>query len=250
MPLTVRFLGTGDPFATGGRLQSCIVLEGDGARWLLDCGATTLVALQRFGIAPASIDGVLISHLHGDHAGGLPALLLEAALHALPGPRRTTPVTIAGPPELLDDLPAMLRLARWEGAVSPLLQGGLVRLTPLRANEPYTVGPLGVEPYAAVHTPEALSYRLTLGGHVLGYTGDTAWNDALPLIARDADLFICQVYSFARPVEGMIAYQTLVARRGELGCKRLILTHVGPDLDRHLAEVADEVATDGLTVVL
>ncbi len=44
---------------------------------LLDCGASSLVALKRLGLAPASIDVVVISHLHGDHFGGIPFLVLD-----------------------------------------------------------------------------------------------------------------------------------------------------------------------------
>lgn len=43
---------------------------------------------------------------------------------------------------------------------------------------------------------------------------------------------------------------TLAARRAELGCRRLILTHLGADvLERAAAgEVAIEAAFDGMTV--
>ncbi|HEY5726861.1 MAG TPA: MBL fold metallo-hydrolase, partial [Methylomirabilota bacterium] len=50
-------------------MQTCMLLESDGRRWLLDCGATSLVALRRAGVDPATIDAILISHLHGDHFG-------------------------------------------------------------------------------------------------------------------------------------------------------------------------------------
>jgi ribonuclease BN (tRNA processing enzyme) len=46
---------------------------------------------------------VLISHLHGDHFGGLPFLLLDAQFVS----RRTTPLTIAGPPTLSARLQAL-----------------------------------------------------------------------------------------------------------------------------------------------
>jgi metal-dependent hydrolase (beta-lactamase superfamily II) len=67
----VQFLGTGGPFARGGRLQTCILIESDQGRYLIDCGMTALVAMARFGIDPGSIDMVLVTHLHGDHYGGL-----------------------------------------------------------------------------------------------------------------------------------------------------------------------------------
>lgn len=54
------------------------VLRSDGICLLLDAGLSARKTLQRLaaaGIDPASIDAVLLTHEHGDHAGGLPVLL-------------------------------------------------------------------------------------------------------------------------------------------------------------------------------
>ena len=51
--LTVQFVGAGDAFGSGGRFQTCISLRAPGLHVLLDCGATSLVALRRLGIDPA-----------------------------------------------------------------------------------------------------------------------------------------------------------------------------------------------------
>ena len=45
---------------------------------LIDCGATAMVAMRRFGVDPGDVDTIFLSHLHGDHFAGLPFLLLEA----------------------------------------------------------------------------------------------------------------------------------------------------------------------------
>ena len=92
MGLRLTFLGSGDAFGSGGRLQTCMLVESDGHRWLLDCGATSLVALRRAGIDPATIDAILISHLHGDHFGGVPFVLLDGQFR-----RGVRPLVVAGP---------------------------------------------------------------------------------------------------------------------------------------------------------
>src|SRR5919197_17007 len=88
----LRFLGSGDAFGSGGRLQTSMHLEGEEEPLLIDCGATTLVALKRAGIDPASIGRVVLSHLHGDHFAGLPFLILDGQFAA-----RTRPLEVAGP---------------------------------------------------------------------------------------------------------------------------------------------------------
>jgi ribonuclease BN (tRNA processing enzyme) len=89
----VRFVGSGDAFGSGGRWQTCIQVSGDGQTLLVDCGATSLAALKSQGLDPGEIGAVAITHLHGDHFGGLPFLILNAQFSG-----RSAPLLVAGPP--------------------------------------------------------------------------------------------------------------------------------------------------------
>ena len=71
-------------------------MDGPRCRFAVDFGASSLIALAQPGIEHNSIDAVLLTHLHGDHAAGVRFLLMDAMLAA----RRTRPLTIAGPREL------------------------------------------------------------------------------------------------------------------------------------------------------
>src|SRR5579872_5689244 len=101
MTLTVTFAGSGDAFGSGDRFQACIHLrpEANHAPLLLDCGATSLTALRHAGLDPGEIGTVFVSHLHGDHFGGLPFLILDGQFS-----RRDKPLTVAGPPGTADRL--------------------------------------------------------------------------------------------------------------------------------------------------
>lgn len=87
------FLGTGDAFGSGGQFNTCFLVERSEASLLIDCGASSLIAMRRFGVDPNSIAAILISHLHGDHFGGLPFFILDAELVS----RRTRPLCVIGP---------------------------------------------------------------------------------------------------------------------------------------------------------
>ena len=76
MKLTV--IGCGDAFGSGGRFNTCFMIDTASKRLLLDCGASSLVALKAQKIDLNSIDDVMLSHLHGDHFGALPFFLLDA----------------------------------------------------------------------------------------------------------------------------------------------------------------------------
>ena len=91
--MRVQFLGCGDAFASGGRLQTCFCLDGGEQPLLIDCGATALVGLKRERIDPGSIGWVALSHLHGDHFAGIPWLILDGQFSG-----RDQPLVIAGPP--------------------------------------------------------------------------------------------------------------------------------------------------------
>lgn len=66
----ITMLGTGSAFAKKYYNNNALI-EADGCRLLVDCGITLPTALHKAGIEFGSLDGVLISHMHGDHVGGL-----------------------------------------------------------------------------------------------------------------------------------------------------------------------------------
>ena len=91
MKLTV--VGCGDAFGSGGRLQTCYHVEAGPTRFIIDCGATTLIGFNKLGIDPNTVETIFLSHLHGDHFAGLVWWLVHAQHVA----KRTTPLTVVGP---------------------------------------------------------------------------------------------------------------------------------------------------------
>jgi ribonuclease BN (tRNA processing enzyme) len=250
----VQFLGTGGPLASGGRLQTCILIQSDHGCYLVDCGMTALVSMSRFGIDPGAIDAVLITHLHGDHYGGLPLMILEACINAHEGstyPPRTRPLCVAGPAETEAHVRQMLDLFGWPSQFSAMKNNRLLEFITLEPRHETVIAGLAVTAFPVVHyTPEATALRITVGGKTVAYSGDSGWTDALLEVAADADLFICQTYTIDIPQWGLLNYRTLQAHRDKLTCRRLILTHVGAQMQNRLAEVEEEVAGDGLVITL
>src|SRR3989454_12496915 len=90
----VTVLGSGDAFGSGGRLHSAYLVETPRQTFLLDCGPSILQALKRSGRDPGAVDFVLLSHLHGDHFGGVPFLFMEYRYEE----PRSRPLAGYGPP--------------------------------------------------------------------------------------------------------------------------------------------------------
>ncbi|MCX7361095.1 MAG: MBL fold metallo-hydrolase [Alphaproteobacteria bacterium] len=243
--MRLQFLGSGDAFGSGGRFNTCFHLErGAHGNVLIDCGASSMVAIRKWGVDPNAISTILISHLHGDHFGGLPFFLLDAQLVS----RRTTPLVIAGPPGLRDRLPILME-AMFAGStkVVPKYQQ---EIRELELHERAEVGGLAVTPYLMKHYSGAPSYalRIETEDKVLTYSGDTEWVEELVPAGRDADLFICEAYFFDKVMKYHVDYTTLMSHLPRIGAKRIIVTHMSAELLGRQQEIAVDAAHDGLVV--
>jgi len=74
----LQFVGCGDAFGSGGRFNTCFHLVGRNINILIDCGATSLVAMNKLAINRNDVDTIFLTHFHEDHIGGVPFFLLEA----------------------------------------------------------------------------------------------------------------------------------------------------------------------------
>jgi ribonuclease BN (tRNA processing enzyme) len=243
--MRVRFLGSGDAFGSGGRLQTCILVESSGRRFLVDCGASSLIALKRAGVDPSDIDTVLVTHLHGDHFGGLPFLVLDGQFS-----RRTRPLLVAGPPGLGERATQAMEIF-FPGS-SRAERRFETTFLELEAGCPTAVAHLRVTGYEVVHACGAPPYalRVEVDGRTIVYSGDTEWTDQLVSAAAGADLFICEAYFHDKAVRFHLDYATLMRHRAELDCKRLVVTHMGPDMLARVSELPVEAAHDGLEIEL
>ena len=244
--MRVHFAGSGDAFGSGGRCQTCIHVSGGGQVLLVDCGATSLVALKAQGLEPGAVDAVAVTHLHGDHFGGLPFLILDGQFS-----RRSTPLQVAGPPGIR---------ARLAEAMEALFPGSSqaqrrfpVEVTELSTDgQAATLGAATVRGWEVEHVCGAppLALRVELGGTSFAYSGDTQWTAALAEAAHGADLFAVEAYTFDRPVRYHLDYQTLRAHLGEIRARRIVLTHMSAAMLTRLADAGLPAAYDGMTVDL
>jgi len=243
MKLTIA--GSGDAFGSGGRLNTCFLLETAKATLLVDCGASAMPALKKQGIDPNRIEAIVLSHLHGDHFGGLPFLLLDAQFLS----RREQPLLIAGPPGTRARLDALLEVffpkstgSKWRFAwrVEEIAVGIETDLLGHSLSTAEVIHQSGA-PSTAV--------RVSDGEKIFAYSGDTEWTDALGPIAANADLFICECYGYAGKIAGHITWDILKSRLADLGAKRTMVTHMNPSVLARLEELKAAgvlIAADGL----
>ena len=242
--MRLQFVGCGDALGSGGRYNTCFHLTGDKVNCLIDCGASSLPALKKLGIAREDIDLILITHFHGDHFAGLPFFMLDAQFG-----RRSRPLVIAGPEGIEMRLTQVMEaLFEHSSKTRPKFDLSVVALKP---QETRTFGAVTVTPYPVIHGESGgpfLGYRIEAEGRVIAYSADTEWTETLIPLAHGADLFIAEAYYYDKIVKNHLSLATLEARLPEIKPKRLILTHMSDDMLGRLDTLGHTAAHDGMIV--
>lgn len=245
-PVQLTFLGTGDAFASHGRFQSGYFIDACGCQILMEAGPTVLCAMKRNGVAPADLDLVVISHLHGDHFGGLPFLILEYLWES----PRDKPLKIAGPPQLEQ------RTWRLFNTMFPFSSGDLDRVkrnlefVELEPEGTARFGNVEVECLRVPHMKRdlCLALKVRIAGKTIAFTGDTGWVDELIDFAAGADLFLCECTYFDNPLAVHLNYPLLQSKRHKFDVKRMMLTHIGREVLEHSPQIDMELAADGMRI--
>jgi ribonuclease BN (tRNA processing enzyme) len=246
--VVVTLLGTGDAFGSGGRLQTCFHVRSREGEFLIDCGATTCIAMKRNRIALSAINAVLITHFHADHFAGLPFLLIESRIQ-----KRSTPFIVAGPPGIAERVSAAMDVL-FPGA--GMTFGFPVNFVEYAEGVVADLGCARVAAWPVSHVPLTRPHalRIETDGRTIAYSGDTLWTEALQPVARAADLFLCEVSTLDGPAGIHLDLATLKANRAALECRKLVITHMGDEVLASAERVRHELdallADDGMVLTL
>jgi ribonuclease BN (tRNA processing enzyme) len=224
--MKLSIIGSSDAFGSGARLQTCFHVAHAEGEFLIDCGATSLIGLERHGIDPNGISAIFITHLHGDHFSGLVWWLI----HAVHVAKRSTPLTVTGPAGIerrfIDTAEALFPTS------TSTRRPFDMRFIEYRERMPLDVGPVRVTPFEVSHPSGAPPYalRFEVDGKTLAFSGDTEWVDSLLAASAGADLFICECSAFDKDVPYHLNWRTIERNLGRLAARRVLLTHMGPEM--------------------
>ena len=240
MSVKLIVVGCSPAWPNPGGAQSGYLLEGPG-RLLLDCGPGVLAKLRERESWP-ELDAIAITHWHLDHWGDLVPWVWGATLG--PGMETKQP-QLWVPPEGRETLQSIGgRLGR------PEMFEDAFELYEYTEDEPFEAAGFEVTAHRVLHYQlVAFGFRASANGTVVGYSGDSGPSHGLEVIARDADLFVCEA-TLLRPnpeggTRGHLSAEEAQAAYEAAGAKRLLLTH--RPFERPL-DGEFELACDGLEI--
>ncbi|HED36695.1 MAG TPA: ribonuclease Z [Ignavibacteria bacterium] len=256
--MKIKFIGTGSGKASLERYHSSILFSGNDYNLLIDAGDAISRALLKQNIAYSYIDGILISHLHPDHSGGLAALIVQ--------------MEITGRTKRLD-------LFLHESLIEPVKKFILtsyifeekmdfeIRYLPFKHKVKFTVNEefnfiakqnSHLDDYRKYDKKNELSFisNSFLFGHdgkKIFYTGDIgSKNDLYLFKGNDLELIISEI--------SHISFHELLIAIGELSPKKCLITHIEDDNEILQLSKSDSInnnlkhkiiiAHDGLSLIV
>jgi ribonuclease BN (tRNA processing enzyme) len=228
MILTV--IGSGTAAPEPDRVCAGFLLETNGVRALLDCGPGVVHNMARLRADWRGITHLVLTHFHNDHIGDVPALFF-AWQHGM-RPARAEPLTVIGPKgtkkllkKMADVFGDHIDETDYDVDVIEMDAGAAVRL-----NDVVKLRAGGTR-----HTDESLAFRVEADGRSFCYTGDTGMSEDVAKFVQGADVLLieCAVPD-DEPIDTHLGPAQVAAIARIALPRRLLVTHIYPQLDRHM----------------
>lgn len=221
--MKLRFLGSGTIHPNPHRLCSATLLENvNGEMILVDCGPGTFLRFAQFDLDLLQVRHIFITHFHPDHISDLIPILF--AIRNLPATGDSAPINIWGPPGIRRFVDLMVEAyGDWLSA-----EKSGYRVFDLKESEAL-IDSFKVSVRKVPHNDESVGYRFEIENFVVGFSGDSEYDEAIVELISGADLAVVEcAYPDSDPRRGHLT-PSEVASLARLGKpQRLLINHCYP----------------------
>ncbi len=238
-------LGSGNAFHAGGMAHSAFLMETESGLTLLECGATTLLQMKQRKVKLSNLRTIIISHLHGDHFGGLPFLLLDRAF----SDEADQPLCLIGPAQLKTQLFALMEV------LYPASERHLERLNlqfKTLGGERISTADFAVDSFEVKHSEaiNAYAYRIDHPQFKVFYSGDLQWTDAVLDWSDGCDLKIIECNFLNNGKGGHVSFEAVKEHLDRLGKSETYFHHLDQETRAYMLNSGLQCTEDGLTIWL
>jgi ribonuclease BN (tRNA processing enzyme) len=217
-PIAVTTLGTSHGNPTRTRFNSSVILETDDSIVLFDAGEPVTALLVRAGKSFKKLFAVCISHMHGDHTGGLSSLIKH--LIKYPAGQRQASI-------FLPEAGAIPALEGWLKAQhiaypSPVIRLAATQPGALIESDGIAVSAIQTDHLRRDNSSVSFAYVASVAGKRICYTGDLNGQLSdfpLPDVSQPYDLCLCEATHF--DLDSALSILKTAA------IKQMVFTHVG-----------------------
>lgn len=193
-PFELIALGVGDTFSESHH-PTALLLQAEGFSLAIDCPDSYRAVLRDAArvsgrnLSLASVDDVLITHVHGDHMNGLEGVAFFK--HFAEGKRVSLHTTPEAAAVLWEHRLRAPMEQLWDGQrMQQMRFQDYFDLHLLEWDQEARIGPFRVRTRRTVHHVPTCALLVECGGRTLGYSSDTAFDPSLIDFLSTADLIL------------------------------------------------------------
>lgn len=225
--MRTTFIGVGEAFDDK-HFNTSLLVETADSSLLLDCGFTAPMGFWENAAPPLDLQAIYISHFHGDHFFGIPALLMRMKQEG-----RTVPLTILGQPGVETIVRQTVELA-YPGSLAKASFD--LNFMECSAGQNLVLGDMRLGFALSDHPRPCLAIRIDSEQCALFYSGDGGATNETMTLADGVDLIVHESFTLdaVKPGHGTVDASIDFARRA--GARQLALVHIERDVRRHQCE--------------
>uniref|UniRef100_A0A7C2ZQ26 MBL fold metallo-hydrolase n=1 Tax=Ignisphaera aggregans TaxID=334771 RepID=A0A7C2ZQ26_9CREN len=181
----VVFLGVGGWVSEPYLGHTSILIQYSNKAILIDVGEGTYRALKYCGYDLNFIEGLVITHRHGDHILGLPTIVLMALYKGI------NRIRVVANDDVISASEALFSSIGLRHLINSI---EFIKAHPYKVTE---LGPFKMRFIEARHTVPALSVRIDVDNKCIAYSGDTTYNPKLAEFIQNCDVLIHEVSNYS-----------------------------------------------------